>query len=240
MIKTLPRGVRSNNPGNIERNADRWIGMSADQSADPRFVVFDSPDYGLRALMRLLINYQERHGLRTIREIINRWAPPVGRDQNDREYTQNTTGYIDHVSRLTGYDPDESLDLLDRDVITSLAMAIVRHENGDPRPHGRPEFWYDEATYARAAVLAGFQAQEHKPVTSSRTAIGTTAAAAGGLLTAMWEQAGPVIQGAVSALGPLAAFFEGDTLRAFVIGLMLAGFAAVAYAQWDERKRGVK
>lgn len=81
---------------------------------------------------------------------------------------------------------------------------------------------------------------EHKPAVQSRTAVGTAAAATGGILTALWDQAGPVLQGAVSAVGPLAAFFEGDTLRAFVVGLMVAGFAAVAYAQWDERKKGVK
>lgn len=236
----LPRGVRSNNPGNIVRTADRWIGMSADQSADPRFVVFDTPEYGIRALMRLLIGYYERHNLTTIRQIINRWAPPVGQDQHGREYTQNTSGYIGHVSRLTGLDPDEKLDLLDQHTCVLLAKAIARHENGDPRPHNRPEFWYDDATFARAAVLAGFQAVKHKPVVKSRTAVGTATAATGSAAAILWENAAEVIQGSVAAVSPIASFFTGDTMRAFLIGLAVAGFVAVAYAQWDERRRGVK
>lgn len=240
MNKQLPRGVSSNNPGNIERTTDRWLGMSSDQSADPRFVVFVDPEHGIRALIRLLINYYERHNLTTIRQIINRWAPPVGADQNGREYTQNTAGYIGHVSRLTGLDPDETLDLLNRDTAVRLAQAIVRHENGDPRPYGRPEFWYDDATYARAAVLAGFQAQPHKPVTQSRTAIGTATAATGSALALIWENAAEVLQGTVSALGPIGTFFTGDTMRGLVIGLAVAGFLAIAYAQYDERRKGVK
>jgi hypothetical protein len=240
MTKQLPRGIRANNPGNIERTADRWIGMSADQSSDNRFAVFDTPEHGIRALMRLLINYQERHGLVTIREIINRWAPPAGKDPQGREYTQNTTGYINHAARLTGLDPDEPLDLLQSDTTTRLTKAIVRHENGDPRPHGRPEFWYDDATYLRGAALAGFQAQEHKPVMQSRTAVGTATAATGSALALLWENAAGVLQGTVTALGPIGQFFTGETMRAFVIGLAVAGFLAIAYAQWDERRKGVK
>ena len=72
MTKALPRGIRNNNPGNIERGKDRWLGMSADQSGDPRFLVFDKPEAGLRAIMRLLINYQERHDIKTVRDAINR------------------------------------------------------------------------------------------------------------------------------------------------------------------------
>lgn len=34
MAKALPRGIRNRNPGNIERESDRWLGMSADQSSD--------------------------------------------------------------------------------------------------------------------------------------------------------------------------------------------------------------
>lgn len=239
--KQLPRGIRINNPGNIDRTADRWIGMSADQSADVRFVVFDAPEDGIRALMRTLMTYNDKHGLNTIRGVINRWAPAKGKNPvTGAEYQQNTAGYVGHVSRITGLDPDEPFDIYDRDVAIRLTQAIVRHENSDPRPYGRPEFWYDDATYLRAAHRAGYAVAEHKPAVQSRTAVGTAAAATGGILTALWDQAGPVLQGAVSAVGPLAAFFEGDTLRAFVVGLMVAGFAAVAYAQWDERKKGVK
>ncbi|MEI2420276.1 hypothetical protein V6O07_08375, partial [Arthrospira platensis SPKY2] len=76
--------------------------------------------------------------------------------------------------------------------------------------------------------------------TRSRTAVGTATAATGSALSILWENAAEVLQGTVAALGPVASFFTGDTMRAFVIGLAVAGFFAIAYAQYDERKKGVK
>src|SRR5574343_1167217 len=101
MTKTMPRGIRNHNPGNIERGKDRWLGMSADQSTDSRFLVFDKLEAGIRALMRVLINYQERHDIKTLRAAINRWAPTT---------ENNSSAYVQHVSRLTGLDPDEPID----------------------------------------------------------------------------------------------------------------------------------
>ncbi len=73
---STPRGVRNHNPGNIERDArTRWQGQAARQS-DPRFVVFTAPEWGIRAMARVLITYQDRHGCNTVAKIINRWAPP--------------------------------------------------------------------------------------------------------------------------------------------------------------------
>lgn len=238
--RALPRGIRNNNPGNIVRTQERWLGMSADQSADDRFVVFDSAEEGLRALMRLLVNYQERHQLRTLRTVLNRWAPSVGIDQNGRSYTQNTIGYIGHVSRLTRYDPDETIDLLDRDVNINVARAIVRHENGSPDPYGRPESWFDDATYSRAATLAGFKTHPHKPAIQSRNAIGVATATAGSAATLLWEQAHEIVAGAVPFLGPLATYLANDMIHGAAVAAVFIGLGLVGYAQWDERRKGVK
>ena len=78
-MASQPRGIRNNNPGNIERNATRWAGMTAEQT-DPRFVVFTSPEYGFRALARTLLTYQRKYGLLSIEDMIGRWAPP---NEND-------------------------------------------------------------------------------------------------------------------------------------------------------------
>lgn len=115
---TLPRGLRNNNPGNIDRKAGTtWRGMSADQSADGRFVVFDAPEWGIRAIARVLRSYQGR-GLRTIQQIISTWAPPT---END------TAAYVAQVSRATGY--AANLPITDAQ-LPGIIEAIIRHENG--------------------------------------------------------------------------------------------------------------
>ena len=112
------RGLRNNNPGNIRRTGERWRGMAPYQP-DPEYVTFVSPLWGLRALARVLRTYHERHGLKTVREIITRWAPPT---ENDTE------SYIRSVAGRLQVDPDEPLNL--PAVLPELVAAIVRHENG--------------------------------------------------------------------------------------------------------------
>ena len=234
--KQLPRGVRNNNPGNLERTSERWIGMSADQSADPRFMVFDTPEYGIRALMRLLINYQERHSLNTVRGIINRWAPPVGRDQDGKSYTQNTSGYVHHVSRQTGFDPDEPLDVLDRATCEKLARAIVRHESGNPSLHGRPDDWYDDATYSRASVMAGFAA-EVKPISSSRTVKGVavTAVAVAAGATGIFQP-----EDVTAAVSAARAFGFTTFAEALPHVAAILGLAYTLYARLDDARRKLR
>ena len=119
MIAT--RGERNNNPGNIDRSTIRWEGMSADQSSDDRFIVFQTPQFGIRALAKILLNYQDVHNLDTIRQIIDRWAPP----------SENDTGaYVTDVAADVGVGPDDKIDLNDAAILTKLVTAIIRHENG--------------------------------------------------------------------------------------------------------------
>lgn len=115
----MSRGLRNNNPGNLRKSNDAWRGLSDDQSKDKAFFQFDEPVYGIRALMIVLKNYQLKYGLYTVREIINRWAPPI---END------TKSYVNSVARKVGYEPDETIDVA-REMIP-LAKAIIYHENG--------------------------------------------------------------------------------------------------------------
>jgi hypothetical protein len=94
---TPPRGIRNHNPGNIDRGRDRWQGMADDQSGDPRFVVFTEAEWGIRAIVRVLRSYRDRHGLETVRAIVSRWAPPV---------ENPTARYIAFVCDRLGVDPD--------------------------------------------------------------------------------------------------------------------------------------
>ena len=119
--KPLPRGLRNNNPGNIVKSRQRWLGEVAGD--DPRFCTFSSMAYGYRALVKLLQNYQRTHKLYTIRQLISRWAPA----------TENRTdAYFAAVSRQTGFDQEQRLDLNDRNTMVQLAAAISKVENGVP------------------------------------------------------------------------------------------------------------
>lgn len=111
------RGVRNANPGNIRKSKDQWEGAIGDDGA---FVIFDSPESGVRALAKNLQSYG-RQGYDSIEKIINRWAPP---NEND------TQSYIDSVVSATGIPATQSLDLSNPDTLSSLAQAISFHETG--------------------------------------------------------------------------------------------------------------
>ncbi|MBN5203088.1 hypothetical protein JY494_26615, partial [Serratia marcescens] len=66
------RGLRNNNPGNIEASdKNPWEGQTG---SDGRFAKFETPEHGIRALGKNLLSYQ-RQGYDTVSEIVNRWAP---------------------------------------------------------------------------------------------------------------------------------------------------------------------
>jgi hypothetical protein len=126
MVDSMPRGVRNRNPGNIDRNATKWQGMADDQTSDPRFVVFKTPQYGIRAIARLMLTYQSQYGLTTIRGIVNRWAPPI---------ENNTSAYVAAVAAGVGVGPDDPVEVDSCEVMLPLVKAIILHENGaNPYP----------------------------------------------------------------------------------------------------------
>lgn len=139
-----PRGIRNNNPGNIRIGKTRWRGQSAEQR-DSAFIEFDTPLYGLRALMRTLLTYHLKHGLDTVESIVNRWAPP---------HENATDHYAFHVAKLMKVHRTAALRLTEAATLKNLARAIVRHENGAPQRPGTPSFWYPDALYDAAAQMA--------------------------------------------------------------------------------------
>lgn len=123
------RGIRNNNPGNIDFNAkaferDPWVGeLGIEEHRHARFTTFDTPEHGIRALCKILLTYQRKYGLGTIPEIIDRWAPP---SEND------TTAYVDHICELLDVTRETVLSLSDiPDKLAELAKAIIQHENGE-------------------------------------------------------------------------------------------------------------
>ncbi len=121
---STPRGVRNNNPGNIDRTNVAWQGedrSAAALASERRFCVFATPEAGFRALAKTLITYQRKHGLRTVKEIINRWAPPV---------ENNTAAYVHRVADEVGVGGSEIISLSRPVTLFRLVRAIARHENG--------------------------------------------------------------------------------------------------------------
>lgn len=112
-----PRGIRNNNPGNIEdgpfaRSLPGYAG------SDGRFARFDNPEAGSAAKTRLLGSYVQR-GFNTPAAIINRWAPPS--DNNP------TADYAAYVARRAGIGVN---DPVTDQHIPLIAQAINEFENG--------------------------------------------------------------------------------------------------------------
>ena len=123
----LPRGLRNNNPLNIRRSGDKWQGLRVLQE-DREFFQFSEMKWGWRAAFVILCRtYYGKYKLRTIRDIVSRWAPAK---------ENNTPAYIRHVSDYTGIGPDR--DLGDPQthptnwLLIGYAMAVM--ENGKTLP----------------------------------------------------------------------------------------------------------
>ena len=116
----MSRGLRNNNPGNIRRSRVRYKG-EVRPSRDPDFKEFETMAYGYRAVFVLLDTYRSHYGLNTIRQMLNRYAPP----------TENfTEGYVRFVADCSGVMSDEVVDTRsERDMIPIVA-AMSKIENG--------------------------------------------------------------------------------------------------------------
>ena len=116
----MSRGLRNNNPGNIRLGNFRYKGEKS-KSSDSEFRQFESVEWGYRAMFVLLHTYAVKHGCYTLRQIINRYAPP----------TENfTEGYIRQVAHATHLSPDEAISTTDGATMTAIVAAMSGVENG--------------------------------------------------------------------------------------------------------------
>lgn len=114
------RGIRNNNLGNIRKSKDKWQGLS-DTQTDPEFFQFKDPKWGYRALFKILKNYHDKYGLRTISDMIGRYAPP---SEND------TDAYIKAVSDYAGIPADDPININDREQMIRIVAGMSKVENG--------------------------------------------------------------------------------------------------------------
>lgn len=118
----MSRGIRNNNPGNI-RWGSAWQGLKVGgKEIDKEFCVFLEPEYGIRAMAKILLNYSKLYKINTVAGIIHRWAPPS---------ENNTVSYINHVASELKAEPDETIDVSNKNVMLKLVKAIIKHENGE-------------------------------------------------------------------------------------------------------------
>ena len=120
-MKNVSRGLRNNNPGNIRHNGDHFQGEV--ESIDASFKTFSSMALGYRAIFKILNTYQTKYALKSIEQMIERWAP---RNEND------TDAYIAFVSNAVGIDPKHIVDVNDMPTMSKIVAAISHQENGSP------------------------------------------------------------------------------------------------------------
>ena len=107
--------IAKNNIFNI-RQGSYWRGMTGTRKG---FVEFGNRSYAIRAWLVLMRTYRGRYGLKTIRQIVTRFAPPT---END------TALYVEQCAAWSGLDADEELTC--RLDYAFLAKAMARKETG--------------------------------------------------------------------------------------------------------------
>lgn len=215
------RGEVNANPGNIEYNGTPWQGLDEPPS-DGRFCRFTHPKWGIRAISRTLISYQDKHGIRTVRGIINRWAPPV---END------TGAYVAAVARNSGLGPDEHLDLHSYEHQRPLVEAIIRHELGyQPYSGDLIDLGLELAGVTRIGTPAA------PPLKSSpEMQAGGGAAATGAAITA--AEAADAVQALESGERHLSA----GTVVGLLLGLAIVSLGLwLVYRRYRERVQGLR
>lgn len=228
MPKNLPRGLRNNNPGNIDYNPrNKWqgqVGIETDlpSSIKPRFAKFKDMIYGIRAMACLLIAYFDRHDCDTVRKVLNRWAPST---------ENNTKAYVNAVAAKVGVGKDERVDLHEYKILRSLIVAIIEHENGMTLE----EAGISDDQVAKALVMAGVR-ETTKPLVKSKTIAGATTAGAATALPLVAE-VHDIVNQTKDQVEPLV--WYSDSLRIVFLVLALAGLGLVVYAKLKERKRGI-
>ncbi|WP_282039315.1 hypothetical protein [Saccharicrinis aurantiacus] len=119
-LLAMPRGIRNNNPGNMIQSNSKWHGkLSKAQNKDRRFEMFIAPEYGVRAMIKLLKNYMGK-GFDTVEKIVHRYAP---------SFENDTKAYINAVCKDLKVQPKTKL-LTTKNTLQLLVFSMAKVENG--------------------------------------------------------------------------------------------------------------
>ena len=223
-----PKGIRRNNPGNLEWGSP-WQGLAnkADWPAD-RFAAFIDPVYGIRAIAMTLITYQDKRKAKdgskidSIREVIERWAPSSD-NNNVPAYAKSVAALLDGV----GPD-DEVVDMHNPVHLRALVEGIIRHENGRG-PLKTENSWYTAAQIEEGLRRAGVV---RKAGAETKVVAALPAAAMGGVGLDQLAQVLPTVVSAVDNA-------KVDLTSGNVMQLALGAFAvgAAVFLAWQQYRK---
>lgn len=207
-----PRGIRNNNPGNLVSTNEPWQGQDG---ADGRFCIFDSPESGIRAMARVLIAYQKKHNLRTVGDMIHRYAPP---------HENKTDCYAESVAAALGVEVDAAIDVTKYETMLPMVERMITIENGQ-----QP---YEKSVLDAGLKLAGVTVPDApaKPLTQSRIMQGAAVAGVGTIVA--WVLENP------EAVATVAGLINPSLALAVPKLLTVLGIAYSAYARWDDHRSG--
>lgn len=129
MTNKQPRGIRNNNPLNIRKSPEHWLGKVP--GSDPDFETFSSMKYGIRAAFVCVRTYIRRFRslciTPTVSQIIARWAPSS---------ENNTRAYITAVCHHSGeiLYPGSEIRFEDKETVVLLLWCMSFVENGVDLP----------------------------------------------------------------------------------------------------------
>lgn len=118
---SAPRGIRNNNPLNLTYVS----GQPGVVGTDGRFGQYASMTDGIASSVSQLQTYQDRDGLSTPRQMINKWAP-------GSEKGNDPQAYVAQVAKVSGLDPDAPIDMHDPIQGAKLVAGMSSVENGKP------------------------------------------------------------------------------------------------------------
>lgn len=193
------RGERNRNPGNLRQpeGAAPILYEGLIGADDERHMIFENHTFGVRAMVKNLMVYRDRHDRNTIREIGVHWA-------------ENSRPWVSNVSSFMRIGADEELpwgrDNAHRaEVFRELVSAISRQENAGWVP--------PEKAIIAGIRLAGVPTRRTGGLLASRTvrngalSVGSSGISAGTLLAAVpsfsqldWKIAVPVVFSVVAVL----------------------------------------
>ena len=125
----LPRGLRNNNPGNIEKSGSSWKGkVPHDRNTDGRFEQFEEFEgkhgmvWGVRALTKLGWSYLKQNPNHTIKTFFEKYAP---------SFENDTNAYANYVAKKVGVSPDNTVMQIYKDSSKQylFILAIIQMEN---------------------------------------------------------------------------------------------------------------
>lgn len=227
MGSKAPRGIRNNNPGNIEWGS-QWQGLRQDgDRTDNRFAQFKDPVFGIRALACVLITYQDKRKAKdgsridSVKEIIERWAP---------SFENDTGAYANSVAALLGGvgPDDEVIDVHNFEHLRPIVEGIIRHENGRG-PLKTENSWYTKDQIEEGLRRAGVV---KKANVETKAVAALPAAAVGGIGIDQIAQVLPSVMAAVDNA-------KVDLTSGNVLQLALGAFAvgAAVFLAWQQYRK---